>query len=34
MKNKLILKENLFIGLMLFGLFFGVGNFIFLIYLG
>lgn len=34
MKKKLIFKENMFIGFMLFGLFFGVGNFIFLIYLG
>ena len=34
MKNKLTLKENLFIGSMLFGLFFGAGNLIFPIHLG
>ena len=33
MKNKLTLKENLFIGSMLFGLF-GAGNLIFPIHLG
>ncbi len=34
MKNKLTLKENIFIGSMLFGLFFGAGNIIFPIHLG
>lgn len=34
MKTKLSLKENLFIGSMLFGLFFGAGNLIFPIHLG
>lgn len=34
MKNKLTLKENLFIGSMLFGLFFGAGNLIFPMHLG
>nr|WP_263314566.1 branched-chain amino acid transport system II carrier protein [Mammaliicoccus sp. Marseille-Q6498] len=34
MKNKLTLKENFFIGSMLFGLFFGAGNLIFPIHLG
>ena len=34
MKNKLTIKENIFIGSMLFGLFFGAGNLIFPIHLG
>ncbi|TDM02238.1 branched-chain amino acid transport system II carrier protein [Macrococcus carouselicus] len=34
MKSKLTFKENLFIGSMLFGLFFGAGNLIFPIHLG
>ena len=34
MKNKLSFKENLYIGLLLFGLFFGAGNLIFPIHLG
>lgn len=34
MKHKLTLKENIFIGSMLFGLFFGAGNLIFPIHLG
>lgn len=34
MKEKLSLKENIFIGSMLFGLFFGAGNLIFPIHLG
>ncbi|MDK6298210.1 branched-chain amino acid transport system II carrier protein [Staphylococcus caprae] len=33
-KNKLTIKENIFIGSMLFGLFFGAGNLIFPIHLG
>ena len=34
MKHKLTIKENIFIGSMLFGLFFGAGNLIFPIHLG
>ncbi len=34
MKKKLTFKENMFIGSMLFGLFFGAGNLIFPIHLG
>ena len=34
MKQKLTFKENLFIGSMLFGLFFGAGNLIFPLHLG
>lgn len=34
MKQKLSIKENIFIGSMLFGLFFGAGNLIFPIHLG
>ncbi|HJF68801.1 MAG TPA: branched-chain amino acid transport system II carrier protein, partial [Staphylococcus kloosii] len=34
MKNKLSFKENIFIGSLLFGLFFGAGNLIFPIHLG
>ncbi|MEJ7437958.1 branched-chain amino acid transport system II carrier protein, partial [Staphylococcus warneri] len=33
MKQKLTFKENLFIGSMLFGLFFGAGNLIFPLHL-
>ena len=34
MKTKLTIKENIFIGSMLFGLFFGAGNLIFPLHLG
>ena len=34
MKNKLTFKENIYIGSLLFGLFFGAGNLIFPIHLG
>ncbi|MGT2356805.1 branched-chain amino acid transport system II carrier protein [Staphylococcus aureus] len=34
MKKKLTFKENMFIGSMLFGLFFGAGNLIFPIHFG